>query len=59
MLIDASEVPNGAVVQSDLCIVGGGVLGGRVARDFTLASFGRLHDTRERRAPGRGRRYLE
>ena len=40
MLIDASEVPNGALIQSDLCIVEGGVAGVRVAREFALASFG-------------------
>ena len=39
MFVDARSVPTGTVIETEVCIVGGGAAGITLAREFTNASF--------------------
>ena len=39
MLLDARTVPSGTLIESDVCIVGGGAAGISLAREFINSPF--------------------
>ncbi|MFP6581072.1 MAG: FAD-dependent oxidoreductase [Candidatus Hydrogenedentota bacterium] len=40
MTIDSYEIPNGRVIDTDLCIVGGGMVGIAMARELKASGLG-------------------